>query len=300
LETVSPIALQVALSVQDELLNRATEADDLRKKHVERARYEAELARRRYMQVDPENRLVACSLEAEWNEQLRHLTEAQKEYEAQKQMDELVLSEERRKEILALSSDFPRLWNDSKTPAKERKRLVRLIIEDVTLRKDEHQVSVEIRFKGGAARSLKLPRALGAGIMRKTPLEVVNEIDRLLERHGHAEIAELLNKNGFRSGEGQLFNKQMISHISQNYNLKERRERERERGLLTREAVSNLLRVSEWRVTKLYRQGYLRKCAATRSGREMYEPPTDREIEAIRNIPACKTGRPRKSIFLSS
>jgi hypothetical protein len=136
--------------------------------------------------------------------------------------------------------------------------------------------------------------------MRKTPLEVVNEIDRLLERHGHAEIAELLNKNGFRSGEGQLFNKQMISHISQNYNLKERRERERERGLLTREAVSNLLRVSEWRVTKLYRQGYLRKCAATRSGREMYEPPTDREIEAIRNIPACKTGRPRKSIFLIS
>ena len=114
LDTVSPMALEVALSVQNELLARAAEVDTIRKKQVERTRYEAELARRRYMQVDPDNRLVACSLEAEWNEKLRDLTEAQKEYEAQKQKDALILSEERRKEILALSSNFSRLWNDPK------------------------------------------------------------------------------------------------------------------------------------------------------------------------------------------
>jgi DNA invertase Pin-like site-specific DNA recombinase len=293
LDTVSPMALQVALSVQDELLSRAADVDTLRRKHVERSRYEAELARRRYMQVDPDNRLVACSLEAEWNEKLRDLTDAQKEYETQKQKDDLLLSEERRQEILALASNFPRLWNDPKTPAKERKRLVRLIIEDVTLRK-EQEVSVAIRFKGGTTRSLNLPRAQSAGKMRKTPPEVVKEIDRLLDSHGHAEIAELLNKNGFRPGEGLLFNKQMISHISQAYHLKERKQREKERGLLTRKAVSELLKISLWRVTDLFGKGYLRKCAVTFSGNELYEPPTEQEIETISNIPASKIGRPRK------
>ena len=124
LDTISPIALEVALSVQDELQTRASEVDALRKKHVERARYEADFAKRRYMQVDPENRLVAASLEAEWNGKLRELSEAQREYETQSQKDQLAFSEERRKEILKLSSDFPKLWNDPKTPLRKENVLL--------------------------------------------------------------------------------------------------------------------------------------------------------------------------------
>src|SRR5260370_6221784 len=80
-ETVSPLALEVALSVQDELQTRAEEADRLRRQQVERARYEAELAQRRYLRVDPDNRLVADSLEADWNAKLRALAAVQDEYE---------------------------------------------------------------------------------------------------------------------------------------------------------------------------------------------------------------------------
>lgn len=293
LETVSPIAIEVALSVQDELRTRATEVDAVRKKQVERARYEAELAKRRYMQVDPENRLVAASLEAEWNGKLRELTDSQKEYETQKQKDELALSNERRREILSLSSDFPKLWNDPETPVRERKRLVRLIIEDVTLRK-EHDVSLAIRFKGGATRTLSLPRQLSAGLMRKTSSSVVQEIDRLLDHHGHEEIAKLLNKNGLKPGEGESFTKSMISHITQEYKLKSRREREIAQGLLNRAELAVLLNVKEYRVTKLLRQGFLKKHAATRSGRELYERPTKREIKLIAAIPPSTIGRPPK------
>jgi hypothetical protein len=293
LETVSPIAIEVALSVQDELRTRATEVDLVRKKQVERARYEAELAKRRYMQVDPENRLVAASLEAEWNGKLRELTDSQKEYETQRQKDELALPEQTRREILSLSSDFPRLWNDPETPVRERKRLVRLIIEDVTLRKED-DVSLGIRFKGGATCTLTLPRQLSAGLMRKTPHAVVQEIDRLLDHHGHEEIAKMLNENGFKPGDVESFTKGIVAHIIQEYKLRSRREREQERGLLTRAEVATLLNVKEYRVTKLLRQGLLKKHAATQSQRELYEHPTKREIKLIAAIPQSKIGRPPK------
>ena len=81
LETVTPLALEVALTVQAELEARADEADQLRRSHVERARQRAELARRRYLAVDPDNRLVADTLEADWNDALRDLQAAQDEYE---------------------------------------------------------------------------------------------------------------------------------------------------------------------------------------------------------------------------
>lgn len=293
LEAVSPVAIEVALAVQDELRVRASEVDALRKKHVEQSRYEAELAKRRYMQVDPENRLVAASLEAEWNGRLRDLTEAQKEYEAQKERDALALSEERRNEVLSLSSDFPKLWNDPATPLRERKRLLRLVVEDVTLKK-EKEVSVAIRFRGGASRTLSIPRQLNAASLRKTPDAVVQEIDRLLDQYGHEQIAKLLNEKGFKPGEGESFNKGLVSHVCQAYGLKGRHERERDRGLLTRAEMAALLRVKEYRVTKLCKQGFLRKHAATGSNNEMYERPTKREIKLIAAIPPAKIGRPPK------
>src|SRR5262249_5054297 len=77
LEMLTPLTLEVALAVQEELQQRLDEADRLRRQQVERARYEADAARERFMQVDPKNRLVADALEADWNDRLRALTEAQ-------------------------------------------------------------------------------------------------------------------------------------------------------------------------------------------------------------------------------
>jgi hypothetical protein len=76
---------------------------------VDRARYESELARRRFLRVDPDNRLVAASLEAEWNSKLRALSEAEQNYERQREADQLKVSSEQREQVLALATDFPRL-----------------------------------------------------------------------------------------------------------------------------------------------------------------------------------------------
>src|SRR5204863_2030518 len=111
-EAVTPMALELALAVQQEIQSRLDEADRLRHRQVERAQYEADHARRRYMQVDPANRLVADSLEADWNAKLRALVDAQEEYERQRTADRLVVDEEERQRIFALATDFPAVWRD--------------------------------------------------------------------------------------------------------------------------------------------------------------------------------------------
>ncbi len=123
--TVSPLALGAALAVHDELRARTDQADALRHKQVERARYEAELAQGRYLNVDPDNRLVAQSLEAVWNHKLRALSDAQEEYEKRRAAESAMLDENQREQIFSLASDFPRLWSDPTVPQRERKRMVR-------------------------------------------------------------------------------------------------------------------------------------------------------------------------------
>ena len=138
---MTPLALKIALNVQAQLRTRLVEADSLRKKRVERAHDEAELARQRYMQVDPRNRLVADTLEADWNEKLRLVVEAQEEYEKQRITDEKLLTTEQEEKILSLAFDFPELWNNSKTPHREKKRMVRLLLEEVMLTRGEQILS---------------------------------------------------------------------------------------------------------------------------------------------------------------
>jgi hypothetical protein len=114
---------------------RLDEVDRLRRQVVQRAQQEAELSRRRYLRVDPDNRLVVDQLEADWNSKLRTLHTAQEEYEQQKEKDQKIFRAEQREKILALATNFPRVWNDPSLPHRERKRVARLLVEDVSMQK---------------------------------------------------------------------------------------------------------------------------------------------------------------------
>ncbi|MHB9038718.1 MAG: recombinase family protein [Armatimonadota bacterium] len=243
LESMKPAALEVALAVQQELQSRLDEVDSLRLKQVERARYEMELARRRYMQVDPDNRLVADALEAEWNEKLKALTQSHEEYERAREADRAVLDDQQQKQILALATDFPRLWNDPKTPQRERKRMIRLLIEDVTLIRGS-QITAHVRFKGGATKTLTLPRPLSSPELRRAKPELVEEVDRLLNYHTEGRIAEILRERGILAPTGIPFTVARVRDIRRNYNLKPLRDRLREKGLLTLEEAAKELNVS--------------------------------------------------------
>jgi len=271
-EAVTPLALEVALAISEELNQRAEEADRLRLGQVERARYEAELARRRYMQVDPDNRLVADVLEADWNQKLRALSEAQEEYERQRKADRVLVDEEERGRILALATDFPRLWRDPRTSDRDRKRMVRLIIEDVTLLKKEN-ITAHVRFKGGASRTLTLPLPLSAQQLYQTDPAVVAEIDRLLDDYTDGEIARILNERGLRSGHGNRFDRLMVRKVRLAYGLKDTYSRLRDRSLLTLDEMAAALGVSTSTVKVWRRHGLLRAHAYNDKDQYLYEPP---------------------------
>lgn len=273
-QTVSPVTLEVALKVQAELEARVQEVGALRHVHVERARQEGDLARRRFMEVDPGNRLVADVLEAEWNEKLRGLHEAQEELEQRQQQDRQSLSDEQHQQILALAADFARLWNDPRTPQRERKRMVRLLIEDVTLIKGE-EVAVGIRFRGGATRSLTLPLAQPAWQLRQTSPQVIVEIDALLDDYTEARIACLLNERGHVSGEGKPFHALIVQRLRRDYGLKTHYDRLRDAGMLSLDEMAALLKVSTGTVKRWRNHGLVQAHVYNDKRECLYEHPGD-------------------------
>jgi DNA invertase Pin-like site-specific DNA recombinase len=271
LELMQPMTLEVALAVQQEVEARITETDALRRKHVERAQYEAELARRRFMKVDPDHRLVADSLEAEWNNQLRSLAEAQEQYEQQTQKQRLLIDSQTRQQLLSLAADFPKVWNDSSAEPRERKRILRLLVEDVTLINGE-TIQVHVRLRGGASRSFTLAKPLPIAQIRKTKPEVVAEIDGLLDRYCDREVAEVLNRQGRRTWENEPFNLKKIAHIREAFKLKSRYSRLRARGLLTAKEMSVRHGVTFTTINAWGREGLLQKHQYDNVRRCLYEP----------------------------
>jgi DNA invertase Pin-like site-specific DNA recombinase len=273
LEAFAPLALDVVLAVQEELRARIEEVDRMRRQHVQRVRYEAELAQRRYMSVDPHNRLVAAQLEQDWNEALGALRDAEAEYQRERDSDPKVLDEQQRQRLLTLSVDFPRLWNDPHTAVRDRKRLLRLVVEDITVLKQETNVVCHVRFRGGANRTLTLPRPLRPQIRYRTPREVIDAIDHLLDEHTEREAAAILNRQGLRSGYDTGFSAPKVHRIAQVYGLRTRRERLRARGLVSVRELADELHVGRETIRRWYREGRLTGYPLDSGGRYLLERP---------------------------
>ena len=271
-ELVSPVTLEVSLAVHEELSRRAAEADHLRHQEVEQARYEADRARHRYMQVDPDNRLVADALEAEWNAKLRTLEDAQQRYEQRRAAARTALDEQHRAKIMALATDFARLWSDPNTADRERKRMARLLIEDVTLLKAD-ALTAHVRFKGGATRTLSITLPKPAWLVRKTSEEVIAEVDRLLDEYTDGAIADILNQRGLRSGVGKVFHLTMVTRIRTSRGLKSRYDRLRARGLLTLAEIAAHLDIDPDTVKVWRRAGLLKGHRWDDRGQCLFEPP---------------------------
>ncbi len=283
IDTLTPLALETALAVADELATRADDADRLRATTVKRAHYHTEQARRRYLAVDPTNRLVADALEADWNNALRELAEATDDYERAK-ATATTLTDTQRQRITALAADFPTLFNDPATPLRERKRIVRLLIEDVTIRRDK-AITIHIRLKGGQHHTMTLPMPLASWQLRKTPDEVVAAIDELTEEHTDSQIAAILEQRGFTSGTGQPLHARLIRQIRTAYQLRSHTERLREQGLLTLNEIARRLGISPNTVKTWRDAGLLTGRFANDKGEYMYHlPPAD--------LPRPRIGRP--------
>jgi hypothetical protein len=281
-EAMTPMAMEVSLAVEQEVIEKFNEADRLRRQHVERAHYDVQCAQRRYMLVDPANRLVADTLEAQYNAKLHALAQAEDNYKRQREREQETLDEAQKKQLFSLTKNFPAIWNDPLTPMRERKRMVAFLIEDVTLIKTD-TISIQVRFKGGSTTALSIPVPLNAWQGRKTPDTIVSLIDELLDKHSEAEVGKMLNEQGCMTGAGVAFNLESVNWVCKARGLKNHKQRLRDRGLLTSTEMAKrygvgLTTISSWR-----RKGLLSAQKCNEKGEHLYFPMQKHKEKMINN-----------------
>jgi DNA invertase Pin-like site-specific DNA recombinase len=215
LNTITPEQIGVALAAADEVVQRHTRSHRAAELAVQRARYEADRAERAFSNVEPENRLVARTLESRWETKLAALAEAEAALATAKATKPPLPATD---SLHALAADLPRLWHAEATNPRDRKRLLRTLIADVTLlpQPDPHTIRVGVRWHTGAADELTIPRP-GPGRTSQAALE-------LMRRHGpthtSAQLADLLNAAGLTSGKGKPFTAANVASIRHVYKIR--------------------------------------------------------------------------------
>ena len=273
IDTLTPLAVEAALTVTAELEQRADQADALRAAHVERARYHADLARRRYLAVDPGNRLVADALEADWNTALRALNDTQAAYDKAREQHTAALTPAQKDRIAQLVTDLPGIWNDPATPMRERKRIARLLLTDVTVTRTSDTITAHIRLRGGQHHTLTLAVPKTGPEARRTPPEIITAIDELLDHHTSGQIAVILNQRGLHSGTGEPFHGKIIDNIIRAYRLRTRRHRLRSQGMLTLAETAAAHGVRNNTIKAWRRAGIVSAQRYNDKGEYLYHPP---------------------------
>jgi len=221
LKALQPAELQLALGALRELEVRDQAILRQWQMRLERAEYEVALAERRYQEVDPSNRLVANTLERRWNETLLHLQDLKKQAAEFQRKEARVFTPEQKAKVLALARDFPSLWHAPSTQAKDRKRMLRLLIKDTTVNKlvEQRQLSVHIRWHGGACTDLfvQIPPSAAGRPRYRSP--IVDRIRDLACSLLDAQIAAQLNREGCTSAKGKSYTAKMIRWIRWRYQI---------------------------------------------------------------------------------
>ena len=188
---------------------------------AERASYEAQRAERRYRTIDPDNRLVARGLEAEWEKSLRELETAKAELARREQQRPRTLSADERSRLLALGGDLRDVWQAPTTMARDKKELLRALIEEVIIavHKDEHRSHLTLRWRGGALAEidLDLPRRRFAPV--RTDEDTVALVRRLAVHYPDAVIAGILNRQQRTTAYGHRFTANHVGSLRRHWNI---------------------------------------------------------------------------------
>lgn len=221
LKALQPAELELALAVLNELESRDQSIMRQWQMRLERAEYEVALAERRYQEVDPANRLVAGTLERRWNDALVHLEDLKKEAAEFQRQEAHVATPEQKAQVLALARDLPRLWHAPTTRSKDRKRMLRLLIKDITVDKpaSQKQLRVHIRWQGGACSDVSVQLPLNIADRVRYPSAVVEKVRELAGHLPDGEIADQFNREGHVSAKGQPYTVKIIQWIRCRYRI---------------------------------------------------------------------------------
>jgi hypothetical protein len=222
LDALAPDQIAIALAAMEQLEEEGRQLERQWTLRRERARYEAERARRQYDTVEPENRLVARSLERAWEDKLRAVETIEQEYARWRSEEPVVIGEAERAALQRLGESFPKIWRADTTLAADRKRILRFIVHEVTLdqKRDRGQVWLKIGWKTGAISEHRLQRRV------HTYRDYI-DLDRLRQRitdlnaacKMDKEIATILNQEGFVAARGCKFKGENIWLLRKRWNI---------------------------------------------------------------------------------
>lgn len=214
LEAVAPVGVDAALRAEADIEAERDATIEQWKLEVERIRYEAERAERRYQAVEPENRLVARGLETEWECLLRDLASAEAEYERRQRQRSHVLSTQDREAMRALGDDLGQVWSAPTTTDRDRKELLRTLLEEVLVRvqRAEHKAQLTLRWQGG------LITELDVALKRRQPPcrtdeDTIELVRRLAQHYSDATIAGILNRQGRRTVHNDGFTAAKVGNL---------------------------------------------------------------------------------------
>src|SRR6202521_3390604 len=221
LTALTPAALEATqLAIQQLAANHDAALSQWRLA-AERARYEAERAERQYRAVEPENRLVARGLETEWDKRLRDLAAAEAELERREQQRPRMLSEEEKKKLFSLGSDLPKVWTAPTTTDRDRKELLRALLEEVIVRVDrpERRGHLTLLWRGGSRTEiyLQFPRMKPRGL--HTDEDTISLLRRLHVHYSDDVIAGILNRQGRNTATGERFTANQVGGLRRYRNI---------------------------------------------------------------------------------
>jgi hypothetical protein len=241
---------------------------------VDKCKYEAELARRRFMRVDPDNRLVALELESSWNIQLKEYDEARDEYSRQSEKLVRASSAHDYSALSNLAESFANTFRSDAVSWKDKKRMVRYLIEDVTLTRASSHISMQIRYRGHTTQSVIVAAPKRICETWSTPPKTIELINSAAETASAEGIAVFLNQQKLKSGKGCGFTANIVKRIMYAHSIPSMKERYLNRGYMTCVQKAKMLGISTAALMSQVRLGkYRGEVVRVNSRNECVFPP---------------------------
>jgi len=221
LEIIELPQLEIAIKALGELQRREDDLDKQWRMKMERADYESQVAQRRYEEVDPLNRLVASTLEKRWNDALIGLYLAKREYEEFRAKHSFTATPKQREMVLALAKDFPRLWKSPTTSPQDRKRLLRLLIKDITVQRERGSYTAifHIRWQGGATEDISVVIPPSMPDRLRCPEHIIERIRQLAMRCTDPQIVQALGNDGTLTSRGNHLTVHSVGWIRRKHGI---------------------------------------------------------------------------------
>jgi hypothetical protein len=273
LDRLTPEAVKSAEKVLHELEKRRHSEDNFFAKQVDNCKYEVVLAKKRYMNADPENRLVCSELERLWNERMSQLAKAESELVKSRAVTASELAKTDVERLLCLPEKLREAWRGDDLCMTDKKRIVRCLIEDVALGTSGDEINIGIRFKGGTTELISIPRPLKKHETWTTDPEIVEYIRESSKRLPVEDIVNHLNGAGKKAGKGSPFTLASVRGIQYSHDIPSLKEHLRSIGYLSTSEKAKQMGISpstlnNWRISDKYPG----KCVKTTGGGDyMYE-----------------------------